>query len=97
MKSFHVVCYAFSQRFQAVVQSCKIFCVPMLGETFCDINSKHAHRSGHLFSSPNVYILSWRDFPGLTAMLKQDDHVMTWYDHGDSYSPWSDPGKVMSW
>ena len=21
-------------------------------------------------------------------MVKHDDHAMTWYDHGDSYSPW---------
>ena len=26
-------------------------------------------------------------FLGLTAMVKHDDHAMTWYDHGDSYSP----------
>ena len=22
-------------------------------------------------------------------MVKQEDHAMTWYDHGDSYSPYS--------
>ena len=25
--------------------------------------------------------------PGLTAMVKHDDHAMTWHHHGDSYSP----------
>ena len=45
--------------------------------------------------------------PELTAMVKHDDHGMTWYDHGDSYSPWYDHGnsyspwydhgKIMSW
>ena len=35
--------------------------------------------------------------PGLTSIVKHDDHAMTWYDHGDSYSPWYDHGKIMSW
>ena len=35
--------------------------------------------------------------PGLTAMVKHDDHDMTWYDHGDIYSPWYDHGKIMAW
>ena len=35
--------------------------------------------------------------PGLTAIVKHDDHAMTWYDHGDSYSPWYDHGNIMSW
>ena len=30
-------------------------------------------------------------------MVKHDDHAMTWYDNGDSYSPWYDHGKIMSW
>ena len=34
--------------------------------------------------------------PGLTAMAKHDDHDMTWYYHGDSYSPWCDHGKIMA-
>ena len=34
--------------------------------------------------------------PGLTAMVKHDDHYMTWYDHGDSYSPWYDHGDSYS-
>ena len=34
---------------------------------------------------------------GLTAMTKHDAHAMTWYDHGDSYSPWYDHGMIMSW
>ena len=33
---------------------------------------------------------------GLTAMVKYDDHAMTWYDHGDSYSPWYDHGDSYS-
>ena len=24
------------------------------------------------------------------------DHAMTWYDHGDSYSPWYDHGKIIA-
>ena len=35
--------------------------------------------------------------PGLTAIVKHNDHAMTWYDHGDSYSPWYDHGKIMAW
>ena len=33
-------------------------------------------------------ILSWHTYgkPGLTAMVKHDDHAMSWYDHGDSCS-----------
>ena len=31
------------------------------------------------------------------AMAKYDDHGMTWYGHGDSYSPWYDHSKVMAW
>ena len=31
---------------------------------------------------------------GLRAMVKHDDHAMTWYDQGDSYSPWYDHGKI---
>ena len=26
-----------------------------------------------------------------------NDYAMTWYDHGDSYSPYHDHGKIMSW
>ena len=29
-------------------------------------------------------------------MVKHDDHAMKWYSHGDSYSPWYDPGKIMA-
>ena len=36
------------------------------------------------------------ELPGLTAMVKHDDHAMTWYDHGDSYSPWYDHGMIMT-
>ena len=36
-------------------------------------------------------------FPGLRAIVKHDDHAMTWYDHGDSYSPWYDNGKSIAW
>ena len=35
--------------------------------------------------------------PGLTAVVKHDDHALTRYDHGDSYSPWHDHGKIMAW
>ena len=35
--------------------------------------------------------------PGLAAMVKHDNHAMTWYDHSDSYSLWYDHGKIMSW
>ena len=28
----------------------------------------------------------------MTAMAKHDDQAMTWYNHGDSYSPWHDHG-----
>ena len=36
--------------------------------------------------------------PGLTVMVKHDDHAMTWYDHGDSYSPWYDhDGSYSPW
>ena len=35
--------------------------------------------------------------PKLTAIVKHNDHAMTWYDHGDSYSPWYDHGKIMVW
>ena len=27
-------------------------------------------------------------------MVKHDDHAMTWYDQGDSYSPWYDHGMA---
>ena len=30
-------------------------------------------------------------------MVKHDDHAMTWYDHGESYSPCYDHGNIMSW
>ena len=46
--------------------------------------------------------MAWPDeFPngspiGLTAMVKHDDHAMTWYDHGDLSSPWYDHGKIMA-
>ena len=33
--------------------------------------------------------------PGLTAMVKHDDHAMIWHDHGDSFSPWYGHGKIM--
>ena len=49
---------------------------------------------------------SFQVFPGLTAIVKYDDHAVTWYDHrdsyspwyehGDSYSPWYDHGKIMA-
>ena len=35
------------------------------------------------------------NFPGLTAMVKHNDHAMAWYDHGDLYSPWYDHGLVI--
>ena len=41
--------------------------------------------------------LRYQALPGLTAMVKHDDHTMTWYDHGDSYLPWYDHGKIMAW
>ena len=38
-----------------------------------------------------------KSIPRLTAMVKHDHHAMTWYDHGDSYSPGYDHGNSMSW
>ena len=36
--------------------------------------------------------------PGLTAIVKHDDHAMTWYDHG-KIMPWqpcfSNPGDQL--
>ena len=32
---------------------------------------------------------------GLTAIVKHDDHAVTWYNHGDSYSPWYNHGMVI--
>ena len=29
-------------------------------------------------------------------MVKHDDHAMTWYHLGNSYSPWWDHGKIMA-
>ena len=37
-------------------------------------------------------VIFWIESPGLTAIVKHGDHAMTWYDHGDSYSP-----MVWSW
>ena len=30
-------------------------------------------------------------------MVKHDDHALTWYDHGDSYSPWYEHAKIIAW
>ena len=38
-----------------------------------------------------------RSGPELTAMVKHDDYAMSSYDHGDSYSPWYNHGKIVVW
>ena len=48
------------------------------------------------FAAPIKDCSNFRD-PGLTAMVKHDDHAKTWYDYGDSYSPWYDHGKIITW
>ena len=54
----------------------------------CDnVFSIFVYQCDEKMEDSKLIVTEYPECPGLTVMVKLDDHAMTLYDHGDSYSP----------
>ena len=62
----------------------EVFASPDLARQFPWKEYRNGEFGGEVFYET----FSGSSVPGLTTMVKHDDHAMTWYCHDDSYSLW---------
>ena len=74
-------------------QKTSIFAGSLSRDLVCEMTVDIIHC---FFSEISSLVYLW-NLPGLTTMIEDEDHAMTWYDHSDSYSPWYGHAKIMTW